>query len=89
MNVTPHVARNTSGRSTTLPDVVAESAGFAISQEKRKLIEPGFGWAKTIGGMAHLMVRGHKEVYQLFVLTMTGSNLTRMRTRGKIRMQGA
>jgi hypothetical protein len=34
------------------------------------------------------MVRGLKKVDQLFVLTMTGYNLTRMRTLGQIRVQG-
>jgi len=88
MNVTPHVARNTSGRSSAVPDAVAESVGYALSQQKRKLIEQGFGWAKTIGGMAQVMVRGLKKVDQMFVLTMAGYNLTRMRTLGQIRVQG-
>ena len=88
MNVTPHVARNTSGRSSAVPDAVAESVGYALSQQKRKLIEQGFGWAKTIGGMAQVMVRGLKRVDQMFVLTMAGYNLTRMRTLGQIRVQG-
>lgn len=49
MNITPHVARNTIGRSSAVADAVAESAAHAISQDMRKLIEQGFGWAKTIG----------------------------------------
>lgn len=35
------------------------------------------------------MVRGLKKVDQLFVLTMTAYNLTRMRTLGAVRLQGA
>ena len=88
MNVTPHVARNTSGRSSAVPDAVAGSVGYALSQQKRKLIEQGFGWAKSIGGMAQVMVRGLKKVEQMIVLTMAGYNLTRMRTLGQIRVQG-
>ena len=57
--------------------------------QKRKLIEQGFGWAKTIGRMRQVMVRGLKKVDQLFVLTMAAYNLTRMRTLGKIRLQAA
>ncbi len=72
MNVSPHLARNTSGRNSAVPDAVAESATYAISQEKCKLIEQGFGWAKTIGGIAQVMVRGLKKVDQLFVLTISG-----------------
>lgn len=49
MNVIPHVAQNTSGRRSAVPDTIAASADYAISVQKRKLIEQGFGWAKTVG----------------------------------------
>ena len=39
MNVVPHVSQ------------IAASAGYAVSVQKRKLIEQGFGWAKTIGSI--------------------------------------
>ena len=87
MNVVPHVAQNTSGRRSAVPDAIASSNGYAISQQKRKLIEQGFGWAKTIGPVRQVMVRGLKKVDQLFVLTIAAYNLTRMRTLGKIRAQ--
>jgi hypothetical protein len=89
MNVIPHVAQNTSGRRSAVPDAIAASAGYAISVQKRKLIEQGFGWAKTVGRIRQVMVRGLKKVDQMFVLTMTAYNLTRMRTLGKIRPQTA
>ncbi|MFT0174979.1 transposase, partial [Paraburkholderia mimosarum] len=54
MKVIPHVAQNTSGRRSAVPDPIASSAGYAISQQKRKLIEQGFGWAKTVGRMRSL-----------------------------------
>ncbi len=54
---------------------------------KRKLIEQGFGWAKFIGPICQVMVRGLKKVDQLFVLTMAAYNLTRMRTLEQIRLQ--
>jgi hypothetical protein len=72
-----------------VPDSIAASEGYAISQRKRKLIEQGFGWAKLIGPMRQVMVRGLKRVDQLFVLTMAAYNLTRMRTLGQIRLQTA
>lgn len=87
LNVVPHVAQNTSGRRSALPDAIAGSDGYAISQQKRKLIEQGFGWAKTIGPVRQVMVRGLKKVDQLFVLTMAAYNLTRMRTLGQIRVK--
>ena len=87
MNVIPHVAQNTSGRRSAVADTVAASAGYAISVQKRKLIEQGFGWAKTVGCIRQVMVRGLKRVDQIFVLTMAAYNLTRMRTLGQIRVQ--
>ena len=89
MNVIPHVAQNTSGRRSAVPDAIAASADYAISVQKRKLIEQGFGWAKTVGRMRQVMVRGLKRVDQMFVLTMAAYNLTRMRTLEKIRLQTA
>jgi len=89
MRVTPHVAQNNSGRHSAVPQAIAQSEGYALSQQKRKLIEQGFGWAKTIGGIRQVMVRGLKKVDQLFVLTMAAYNLVRMRTLGQIRAQVA
>ena len=88
MGVMPHVAQNTSGRRSAVPDEIAKSEGYAVSQQKRKLIEQGFGWAKTVGRIRQVMVRGLERVDQMFVLTMTAYNLTRMRTLGQIRLQG-
>ena len=89
INVIPHVAQNTSGRRSAVPDAVAASEGYAISIQKRKLIEQGFGWAKTIGRIRQVMVRGLKRVDQVFVLTMAAYNLTRMRTLGQMRQKTA
>ena len=88
MNVLPHVAQNKSGRQSAVSDRIADSEGYAISQQKRKLIEQGFGWAKTVGHMRQVLVRGIKKVDQMFVLTMAGYNLTRLRSLGQIRLQG-
>ena len=63
--------------------------GYAMSQRKRKLIEQGFGWAKFVGPIRQVMVRGLKKVDQLFVLTMAAYNLTRMRTLAELRPEGA
>jgi len=89
IKITPHVAQNKSGRQSAVPEAIAQSAGYAVSQQKRKLIEQGFGWAKTVGGMRQVMVRGLKKVDQMFVLTMAAYNLIRMRTLGQIHPQTA
>lgn len=85
LNVTPHVAQNKSGRRSAVPDEIAQTEGYALSQRKRKLIEQGFGWAKLVGPIRQVMVRGIKKVDQLFVLTMAAYNLTRMRTLAQVR----
>ena len=89
MKVVPHVAQNTANRRSAIPDDIASSDGYAISQRKRKLIEQGFGWAKFIGQIRQVMVRGLKRVDQMFVLNMAAYNLVRMRTLAQVRPQGA
>jgi hypothetical protein len=89
MKVLPHVAQNTSNRRSAVPEPVAQTDGYAVSQQKRKLIEQGFGWAKLIGPIRQVMVRGLAKVDQLFVLTMAAYNLTRMRTLGQLRAHAA
>ena len=87
LKVLPHVAQNTSNRKSAVPEQITGSDGYVISQQKRKLIEQGFGWAKFIGPIRQVMVRGLKKVDQLFVLTMAAYNLTRMRTLEQVRLQ--
>jgi hypothetical protein len=60
MKVIPHVAQNTPGRRSAVPDEIANAEGYCISQQERKLIEQGFGWAKTIGNMRQVMVGDYK-----------------------------
>ena len=50
MNATPHVAQNTSGRSSAIDGRTTRHAGYAVSQRIRKRIEEAFGWIKTVGG---------------------------------------
>jgi len=85
LKVTPHVAQNKSARRSAVDDKIAASEGYALSQRKRKLIEQGFGWAKFVGPIRQVMVRGIKKVGQLFVLTMAAYNLVRMRTLAELR----
>jgi hypothetical protein len=75
--------------SQAVSDAIAATVAYDISQQKRKLIEQGFGWAKVVGHMAQVMVRGLEKIDQMFVLTMTAYNLVRMRTLGQIRLQCA
>lgn len=89
MKVTPHVAQNKSNRKSAVPDEIAATEGYGISMQKRKLIEQGFGWAKFIGPIRQVMVRGIKRVDQVFVMAMAAYNLVRMRTLGQVRLEVA
>ena len=81
-HVTPHVAQNLHARKTTsaIGPRTTRHAGYAISQVKRKLVEEGFGWGKTIGGLRKLHHRGRANVAWIFSFTNAVYNLVRMRT---------
>ena len=49
MGVVPHVAKNTAGRRSAVPDAIAQSEGYAVSQQKRKLHRAGL-WLGQNGG---------------------------------------
>lgn len=87
LKVSPHVAQNNAGRRSAVPDSVAGSDGYSISQQKRKRVEQPFGWGKLVGGLRQVMLRGLEKVDQVLMLTMAAYNLTRMRTPGKLRLQ--
>jgi transposase len=76
---TPHVAQNTSGRSSAIDDRTTRHAGYLISQQKRKLVEQVFGWMKTIGGIRKTRHRGVPRVGWMFTLTAAAYNLVRIR----------
>jgi transposase len=78
MCVTPHVAQNTSGRSSAIDGRTTRHAGYAISQRKRKLIEEAFGWGKTIGGLDRPMRHGEARMGFLFTFTMAAYDLIRL-----------
>src|SRR5262245_6000824 len=78
LNVTPHIAQNTSGRRSAIDARTTRHPGYAISQQKRKRVEEPFGWGKTIGGLARPMLRGVKNLGFKFTLTMASYNLIRL-----------
>lgn len=76
--VTPHVARNTSGRRSNIPDKVAASDGYAASQKLRKRIEEVFSWVKTVAGQKKTRHRGLDRVGWQFTLALAAYNLIRI-----------
>ena len=81
-NATPHVAQNTSNRSSAIDGRTTRHEGYKVSQRFRKRIEECFGWAKTIGGMRKSRFVGREKLDFQFVLTMAAYNLMRMRNLG-------
>jgi transposase len=80
LNVTPHVAQNDTKRRSAIDGRTTRHDGYAISQRKRKLVEEVFGWAKVVGLIRKVRVRGLGKVGGAFSLALAAYNLTRMRT---------
>jgi transposase len=82
--VTPHIAID--GRVSKL-GVVRKTAidgrttrhpGYTTSLRVRKRIEEIFGWAKTVGGIAKVKVRGLAKVRAVFTFAIAAYNLIRI-----------
>jgi hypothetical protein len=78
LNVTPHIAQNTTNRSSAIDARTTHHPGYAISQQKRKRTEEPFGWAKMIGGFARPMLRGAARLRFKFTFTMAAYDLIRL-----------
>jgi transposase len=80
MNVTPHVAQNTTRPGGSAIDGrTTRHAGYRIGQQKRKRIEECFGWLKAIALLRKLRHRGILKVGWVFTLAAAAYNLVRMR----------
>ena len=80
MNMTPHVARNDKRPGGSAIDGrTSRHASYKVSQRNRKRVEEPFGWGKSIGLIRQMKVRGLSKVNGVFMMTMIGWNLTRMR----------
>jgi transposase len=78
LNVTPHVAQNTSRRRSAIDARTTRHPGYATSQRVRQRIEEAFGWIKTVGGLRKTRHRGTARVDWMFTLTATACNLVRL-----------
>ncbi len=78
MNATPHVAQNTSGRSSAINGRTTRHGGYAVSQRIRKRIEEAFGWIKTIAGQEKTSFRGRDRVAWAFTFAAAAYNLVRL-----------
>ena len=80
MNITPHVAQNTSRRGSAIDNRTTRHAGYAVSQRRRKTVEEFFGWLKTVAGQRKTKYRGLWRVGWIFTFAAAAYNLVRMRT---------
>ena len=77
MNVTPHVAQNTNGRSSAVDARTTRHGGYATSQRIRKRIEEAFGWIKT-AGQEKTSFCGRHRVAWAFTFAAAAYNLVRL-----------
>jgi Transposase DDE domain len=77
LNVTPHIARNTSRRSA-IDGRTTRHRGYQVSQRAGKRIEEAIGWIKTAGGLRKTRHRGTERVGWMFTLTAAACNLIRL-----------
>lgn len=74
-----HIARNTGGgRRSAVDGRTAAGKHYAISQQVRKRIEQGFGWAKTVGPLRKLPLRTLPKVHAWVSWTFATYNLIRL-----------
>jgi transposase len=83
LGVTPHVARRQHG---AIDERTSRHPGYAISLNKRWLVEKPFGWLKQIGPLKKVKLRGLAKVDWLFVFSCAAFNLIRI---PKLRAQSA
>lgn len=81
LRATPHVAAyaTPSRRRSAIDGRTTRHPGYAVSQQKRKLVEQGFGWMKTVAGLRKLRHRGGPLVTWIFTFAAAAYNIVRMR----------
>ena len=79
MQITPHVAQNTTCRSSAIDGRTTRHAGYPISQQKRKRVEQSFGWMKMVGLLRKVKLRGLAKVGWWFTFVGAAYNLVRLR----------
>jgi transposase len=78
LGVTPHVAPNTTNRSSAIDGRTTRHPSHRASQQIRPRIEEPFGWIKTIGGGRKLRYKGRERNRAWFLLTTATYNLLRI-----------
>jgi transposase len=82
---TPHVAQNTTNRTSAIDGRTTRHEGYAISQRQRKRVEEIFGWQKTVGLLRKVRHRGLELVGWVFTFTAAAYNLVRLQKLAEVR----
>jgi len=77
LKCTPHIAQKKNGKS--VDGRTTRHEGYEISQRKRKRVEEIFGWAKTVGLIRKVKMRGLEKIDWIFTMCLAVFNLVRMR----------
>lgn len=80
MNITPHLAPNTTRNRSTIDGRTTRHEGHTIGQRIRKRIEEPFGWIKTIAGGRQLRYRGRARNRAWFKTVTAVYNILRITT---------
>lgn len=78
LGFTPHVAQNTTNRSSAIDARTTRHPGHAVSQRIRKRIEEPFGWMKTVAGGRKLRYIGRERNRAWFLMTTGIYNIIRI-----------
>jgi transposase/IS5 family transposase len=76
--ITPHVAQNTSNRRSAIDDRTTRWPGYSISSMKRRPVEQGFGWMKSVAGLRRSRLRGVAKTQLLAQVAGAAYNLLRL-----------
>lgn len=79
LQISPHVAQNTTNRRSAIDGRTTRHEGYAVSQRKRKRVEEVFGWLKTVALQRKTRFRGPDRVGWMFTFAAAAYNLVRMR----------
>jgi IS5 family transposase len=79
LQISPHVAQNTTNRRSAIDGRTTQHEGYAVSQRKRKRVEEVFGWMKTVALQRKTRFRGSDRVGWMFTFAAAAYNLVRMR----------
>jgi transposase len=77
--VTPHVAQNTTNRSSAIDGRTTRHAGYAKSIARRVMVERIPAWIKNVALLRKTKHRGTERVDWMFVLALAAYDLVRIR----------